>query len=236
MGSTDWAVISKHMQTSRSPKQCRERWCYILKPGLKKGDWTNEEDDAIIMMHKDIGNQWAVMSRKLEGRTDIDVKNRFNSLQRTRRNKTQKRVLVQNDDQVNSGTIFQFESKKIKPDIQVNQYFLDSKRTLLSDSLNQNNSKSLQSQMKNPSVESSKIIQRQFGFSAPKILSTELTIPFPGGSGSMLTVPLGGYHYSCRQQERMHYDYAQYSNLHFENQYYGADEYWYTIYFLTIVS
>ena len=86
------------MHTERSSKQCRERWCYILKPGLKKMEWTKEEDITILNMQKTIGNQWATISRHLDGRTDIDVKNRFSSLQRTRRNKPRKSKLLQTQD------------------------------------------------------------------------------------------------------------------------------------------
>jgi myb proto-oncogene protein len=43
----------------RTGKQCRERWHNHLGAGIKKGEWTEEEDRIIITMKRTIGNQWA---------------------------------------------------------------------------------------------------------------------------------------------------------------------------------
>lgn len=49
----------------RTGKQCRERWHNHLNPGIKKGDWTPEEDHIIITMQQTIGNQWAKVCTSL---------------------------------------------------------------------------------------------------------------------------------------------------------------------------
>jgi hypothetical protein len=36
------------MRGSRSATQCLHRWQQILRPGLKKGTWTEEEDSIIV--------------------------------------------------------------------------------------------------------------------------------------------------------------------------------------------
>jgi len=41
----------------RSGKQCRERWVNHLKPEVKKGGWTHEEDELILQKQAELGNQ-----------------------------------------------------------------------------------------------------------------------------------------------------------------------------------
>ena len=67
---------------TKNSKQCRERWCNHLNPGLKQGEWTVGEDKVILMTQALYGNQWATISKLLPGRTDSSIKNRFLVLQR----------------------------------------------------------------------------------------------------------------------------------------------------------
>ena len=38
----------------RTSKQCRERWCHHLDPAVRKGGYTTEEDDLIILLQVSI--------------------------------------------------------------------------------------------------------------------------------------------------------------------------------------
>ena len=46
----------------RTGKQCRERWLNHLGDGIKKGEWSEEEDRRITTMRLAIGNQWSKVS------------------------------------------------------------------------------------------------------------------------------------------------------------------------------
>ena len=50
-----WRSIAENMP-GRSGKQCRERWCYHLRPNIKKGSWTEAEDRLIDRLQKKLGN------------------------------------------------------------------------------------------------------------------------------------------------------------------------------------
>mmetsp|Transcript_52757 Transcript_52757/g.78618 ORF Transcript_52757/g.78618 Transcript_52757/m.78618 type:complete len:341 (-) Transcript_52757:397-1419(-) len=79
-----WAVIAAKMD-NRTGKQCRERWHNHLRPDLKKGEWSKEEDELIVKLQARMGNQWSKITNHLPGRTDNDVKNRWHSSMRAKK-------------------------------------------------------------------------------------------------------------------------------------------------------
>ncbi|KEP60614.1 UNVERIFIED_CONTAM: Myb family DNA-binding domain-containing protein [Hammondia hammondi] len=83
-----WALISSQLTGAfgipRTGKQCRERWFNHVNPEVKKGDWSAEEDAMILMLQNELGNRWATIAKKLRGRTENAVKNRFISLSNAR--------------------------------------------------------------------------------------------------------------------------------------------------------
>jgi myb proto-oncogene protein len=50
-----WAELAKEMNTGRNGKQCRDRWQNYLRPGIKKGEWTRDEEELIKDMHRTFG-------------------------------------------------------------------------------------------------------------------------------------------------------------------------------------
>nr|KAJ0217310.1 hypothetical protein LSAT_V11C300137250 [Lactuca sativa] len=63
------------MSLKRSGKSCRLRWVNYLRPGLKKGQLTPQEEGIIIELHALWGNKWSTIARYLPGRTDNEIKN-----------------------------------------------------------------------------------------------------------------------------------------------------------------
>uniref|UniRef100_A0A7S1G206 Uncharacterized protein n=1 Tax=Corethron hystrix TaxID=216773 RepID=A0A7S1G206_9STRA len=87
-GLSNWTTVADSLD-GRTGKQCRERWTNHLNPGIKKGNWTDEEDRIIIEKQAELGNQWSKITEYLQGRTDNAVKNRWHSTMRSRsRNNT----------------------------------------------------------------------------------------------------------------------------------------------------
>jgi hypothetical protein len=43
---------------SRCGKSCRLRWVNYLQPGVKRGNFTKEEEGLIIKLHEEAGNKY----------------------------------------------------------------------------------------------------------------------------------------------------------------------------------
>jgi len=77
-GATKWTECSK-MIRGRCGKQCRERWVNILNPEVKKGNWSDHEQEIIFENLATYMTSWSSMSKILPGRTENSIKNYFYS-------------------------------------------------------------------------------------------------------------------------------------------------------------
>lgn len=78
-GEGNWNAVQRHSGLARCGKSCRLRWANHLRPDLKKGAFTPEEERRILELHAKMGNKWARMAAELPGRTDNEIKNYWNT-------------------------------------------------------------------------------------------------------------------------------------------------------------
>ncbi|KAL7218942.1 hypothetical protein ACSBR2_012081 [Camellia fascicularis] len=64
-GEGNWNAVQKNCGLLRCGKSCRLRWANHLRPNLKKGAFTPEEEKTIIDLHARLGNKWARMANKV---------------------------------------------------------------------------------------------------------------------------------------------------------------------------
>lgn len=83
----NWKNIAKALNcsfpgSSRNDVQCLHRWQKVLQPGLKKGPWTQHEDNTITRLVADLGaNKWSLIAKQLPGRIGKQCRERwFNHL------------------------------------------------------------------------------------------------------------------------------------------------------------
>ncbi|KAK8569615.1 hypothetical protein V6N13_046664 [Hibiscus sabdariffa] len=78
-GPGNWRTLPKKAGLERCGKSCRLRWANYLRPDIKRGRFSFEEEETIIQLHSVLGNKWSAIAARLPGRTDNEIKNYWNT-------------------------------------------------------------------------------------------------------------------------------------------------------------
>ena len=77
----DWEPIAKEHGMGKSAKDCHERWIRYLKPGVRKGQWTDQEDAIVIDAVQNSSEQpftrWSDLAQRLPGRVGKQIRDRW---------------------------------------------------------------------------------------------------------------------------------------------------------------
>jgi hypothetical protein len=90
----------------RNGKQCRERWVNFLNPEIKKDPFSVQEDIFLLETRLKIGNKWAEIVKQMAGRTENNIKNRFNMLLKTMKDEAIRQMEHKNIHEVNKTVDF----------------------------------------------------------------------------------------------------------------------------------
>ncbi|KZV54488.1 Myb domain protein 106 [Dorcoceras hygrometricum] len=78
-GHGSWRALPAKAGLERCGKSCRLRWTNYLRPDIKRGKFTLQEEQTIIQLHALLGNRWSAIATHLPKRTDNEIKNYWNT-------------------------------------------------------------------------------------------------------------------------------------------------------------
>ncbi|XXG38905.1 hypothetical protein AAC387_Pa01g0004 [Persea americana] len=78
-GHGSWRALPGKAGLQRCGKSCRLRWTNYLRPDIKRGKFSLQEEQTIIQLHALLGNRWSAIATHLPKRTDNEIKNYWNT-------------------------------------------------------------------------------------------------------------------------------------------------------------
>ncbi|KAF7814053.1 Anthocyanin regulatory C1 protein [Senna tora] len=118
-GEGQWEKVSQRIGLKRSGKSCRHRYLHYLKPGIKRGNFSKDEEDMIIRLHHLHGNRWTLIAQNLAGRKDSEIKNHWHAYLSKKFTSHNNQLKPQEPKSINS-TIILDDSSQVDPNLEDN--------------------------------------------------------------------------------------------------------------------
>ena len=93
---TKWTEIAKRLP-GRLAEQVKTRWTNDLDPEIKTGVWTKTEMDLLVETQKELGNKWADIAKRIPGRSEQNVKNRWYNMKTSMKRKAEREAAEARD-------------------------------------------------------------------------------------------------------------------------------------------
>ncbi|OHS93588.1 Myb-like DNA-binding domain containing protein [Tritrichomonas foetus] len=79
LGEANWNEVANRLST-RSARQCRERFKNYLSPSIKNDPWTEEDDNKLKEKFAEYGPKWSLIATFFPSRSDVNIKNHWTRL------------------------------------------------------------------------------------------------------------------------------------------------------------
>ncbi|KAH6830395.1 myb domain protein 16 [Perilla frutescens var. hirtella] len=135
-GHGSWRALPAKAGLQRCGKSCRLRWTNYLRPDIKRGKFSLQEEQTIIQLHALLGNRWSAIATHLPKRTDNEIKNYWNTHLKKRlakmgidpiTHKPKNDALLSNDGQsknaANLSHMAQWESARLEAEARLSSEF-----------------------------------------------------------------------------------------------------------------
>lgn len=71
------ATVARYVSEDATPSQCQNRWSRTLDPDLKRGPWTEDEDNALRRAVDILGNAWSEVAMFVPCRSNEQCRERY---------------------------------------------------------------------------------------------------------------------------------------------------------------
>ncbi|KAF8974614.1 hypothetical protein BDZ97DRAFT_38184 [Flammula alnicola] len=76
-GIDNWQLVARKVSEHVSAGQCQNRWQKTLNPALRKGAWTEDEDERLRKAVAGYGSSWVHVATAIPGRTNDQCRERW---------------------------------------------------------------------------------------------------------------------------------------------------------------